>query len=1109
MITLITGDFGSGKTTHLCEAIAADVAACRPACLLVPEQQTVLTEQMMADRLPPSAPLCFEVSNFTRLANTVFRRVGGLSYRYASAAARTLFMWRAMGELMPLLHEKNGEQELGRVRKMTAAMQELSALSLTPGQLDAVSRQLEAGSHLKDKLQDLSLLSTTYHALLHERYSDVADDLDRLATLLEAQDVLGGMHVYVDGFISFTAQEWRVLRAIARHCPLTVTLTLPGGREDATCYVETKDTARRLADMAALAGCPLERIDLGGCRRTASPLLRRVLPALFEEGIEPEKTENTAPVCCEEPDALRIFAVRDAFAEAELVAADIARRVKEEGARYRDFAVIARRAEQYTGILDVCLENADIPCFMSKKTDISTYRAVKLIYTAYAVCTGGWRGRDVISYLKCGMSGIGQTDCDMLELYVTRWRLNGRRFTDDTGWNMNPDGYTDRPSPRAEEILARVEAARRTLVDQLLPLQEGCRKQSVQAHCRVLYEFLVSLRIEEQLAGEAARARAAGRVGEGDELSRLYATILHALDELADILQDVLVSAEQFVDLLRLLLGEVSLSRIPTSLDEVTVGSADLLRLHEPKHIYLIGVNDGVFPAPVDDGSVFSEHERCVLQAHELPVEPDLALRSAREYFCVSRALAAASESVTVLFAEQKLSGERLKPSVAVTRLMAVSGREPITPAEGDRLAHLWRRDAAADYLGLYRGTAEGEALARCLQDDPLYARTVAGLSHPLAEADCHLSEATAASLYAHGLTLTQARIDRYVRCPFSYFCSYVLKLDPAKVIEFSYADVGNLLHAVLEMFFAILSERQLSIAALGEEERRAIVSEVLERYIHRICPAESQRTPRLLHLFANLRRMATLVIDELYEELSQSDFLPRFFELDIGSAEEDAPGAIDYRLPDGRPIRIYGRIDRVDTWQKGNKTYLRVIDYKSGPKDFSLEDVERGLDTQLLVYLFSLWKSQNPAFRRLLCEEGGELMPAGVLYTAACAADKVYDAPPESGEVIENAHRSVKRSGLLLDEEEVLRAMDKTREGRFIPVRFRADGGVHKASERSLASLEKMGELVGRLDRVICRIGSEITGGEASARPLRSDKRKHICEFCDMKAVCRSSSLG
>ena len=183
----------------------------------------------------------------------------------------------------------------------------------------------------------------------------------------------------------------------------------------------------------------------------------------------------------------------------------------------------------------------------------------------------------------------------------------------------------------------------------------------------------------------------------------------------------------------------------------------------------------------------------------------------------------------------------------------------------------------------------------------------------------------------------------------------------------------------------------------------------------------------------------------------------------------------------------------------------MRVIDYKSGPKDFSLEDIERGLDTQLLVYLFSLWKSQNPAFRRLLCEEGGELMPAGVLYTAARAADKVYDAPPERGEVIENAHRSVKRSGLLLDEEEVLRAMDKTREGRFIPVRFRADGGVHKASERSLASLEKMGELLGEMEEAVLGIVSEMRSGRANATPAdKKDAGFTPCEYCAYRVVCR-----
>lgn len=1112
MLTLITGDFGSGKTSALAEQIRADVAAAHPACLLVPEQQTVLSEQAMADLLPPSAPLCFEVSNFSRLANTVFRRVGGLSYRYAGAAARTLLMWRAMGELLPLLHEKGGEQELGRVRKMTAAMQELSALSLSPGQLSSVASRLAPDSRLREKLDDLSLLSTLYHALMHEKYNDIAEDLDRLALLLDAQeDVLSGMHVYVDGFISFTEQEWRVLRGIARHCDLTVALTLPLGRESAFCFAETKSTADRLQRLAKELGIPYTRRDVGPCRRTQQPMLLCALTALFDE-LSAEYAD-APPVSCQEVQQapLRILSARDAFAEAEFVACDIARRVKEEGARYRDFAVVARRAESYQGILDVCFENAHIPFFMSQKTDISSYRAVKLIYTAYAVCTGSWRRRDVISYVKCGMAGLLQEEIDIFETYVTRWQLNGRRFTDEVDWNMNPDGYTSHggEGERHACVLRCVNAVRHRLIEQLSPLEAGCVRQKVADHARVLYAFLSDLGVEGQLADEAAEARRHGRVAEADELSRLFATLVGALDELVDALPDTVVTAEQFVDLLRLLLGEISLSRIPTSMDEVTVGSADTLRLHEPKHIYLLGVNEGEFPAAVNEVSVFSDSDRRTMKELGVSIEPDLLLRSARELFCFSRAFSAASHSVTVLFTEQKLSGERQNPSLAVKRLLTVSGLPVASLDEQNRLDRLWRRDAAADYLGLYHGTPEGAALANCLRTEEAYARTVRGLSMPLSEADCRLTAATAASLYGSGLYLSQSRIDQFSRCPFSYFCRYVLKLDATKVIEFDHAEVGTMLHAILEKFFTAVGERQITVAAMTEEERRALAEEMLEAYVRRICPNERLRTPRLLHLFARLRATVFLVLDELCCELADSEFVPRFFELGLSGGEE-APGSIDYRLPNGMPIRISGFIDRVDTWKKGNKTYIRVIDYKSGSKDFSLDKIERGLDTQLLIYLFSLWKSENPAFRRLLCEEGGEIVPAGVLYTHAGVEDAIYDDPRTAREnAISDAHRSVRRSGLLLDDREVLAAMDKGMQGRYIPVRFRADGEVDKRSEKSLASLEKMGELVEQLDRVIRRIGEEISSGRADAKPIAADSRAHVCQYCDMKAVCRSSSLG
>ena len=1101
MIRLITGDFGSGKTTAVAAAIAADVAAGRRAFLLVPEQQTVSSERDMADMLPPSAPLCFEVTNFSRLANTVFRQVGGLSYRYAGAGTRTLLMWRAMGELLPLLHEKEGEQELGRVRKMTAAMGELSALSLTPAALANAAKKLEDGSRLRGKLEDLSLLSTLYHALLREKYDDAADDLDRLADLLAEKRVLQEAHLYVDGFISFTEQEWRILRAAAAQCDLTVTLTLPKAREEDISFEETRLTAARLQRMAMEGRIPFTREDTGGPRRGTSRL-RAVLPHLFSA----ENAEKVGGVCREgEKNDLRIVSSPDAFYASHFICADISRRVREEGAHYRDFAVIARSADAYAGILDVTLQDADIPCFMAKKTDISAYAAIKLIYTAYAVCTAGWRQNDVLSYLKCGMSGISDEDVDLFEIYVTRWKLNGRRFTDETGWNMNPDGYREKISERGKEIIARVEGVRRRLCEQLEPFAALCVRQSVKEHCRALYGFLTSLGVEEQLAARAEAARVSQNAAEADVLSRLFATLCEALDRLADCLEEIVVSAEQFTDLLRLVLGEVELSRIPTSLDEVTVGSADLIRIKEARHVYLLGVNDGEFPAGVNENGVFSEGDRRVLSSLGLSVEPDLAVRAARELFCFARAFAAAQESVTVLYTDTTLSGSPQQKAAVAERIRALCDAEEIHTADLPRLQFLYSPRAALDYLGLYRGTNEGEALARVLAKDPATAPAVARLDLPLAEADCHLAPETAKALYGERVSLTQSRIDRYVQCPFSYLCNYVLRLDTAPAIDFDYMEVGNLLHAVLERFFARVSEGG-HLSDLTPEEMRETVDEVLNAYLAEICPEGASRTPRLRYLFRTLRRSALLVVGELFEEFSQSDFVPTFFEADLSRKEGDTPRPLSFSLPDGTPVSLYGRVDRVDVYRRAGRAYIRVIDYKSGNKNFSLDDIERGLNMQLLLYLISFWKSDTPAFRRRLTgEENGELLPAGALYTAARPSEKQYASPSEAESAIADAQKSVYRRGILLDDPDVLRAMDKEMAGRYIPVKLNKDGSYSANSVKNLASLEKMGDLVRTIDRVICRIAGEMRGGEVSARPMQSG-RVDACQNCEMKAVCRSA---
>ena len=69
--------------------------------------------------------------------------------------------------------------------------------------------------------------------------------------------------------------------------------------------------------------------------------------------------------------------------------------------------------------------------------------------------------------------------------------------------------------------------------------------------------------------------------------------------------------------------------------------------------------------------------------------------------------------------------------------------------------------------------------------------------------------------------------------------------------------------------------------------------------------------------------------------------------------------------------------VDRVDLCTVNGKTYFRVVDYKTGRKDFDYADILNGEGLQMLIYLFALQKYGKERY-------GRELLPAGVLYVPA-----------------------------------------------------------------------------------------------------------------------------
>src|SRR5699024_8614815 len=121
----------------------------------------------------------------------------------------------------------------------------------------------------------------------------------------------------------------------------------------------------------------------------------------------------------------------------------------------------------------------------------------------------------------------------------------------------------------------------------------------------------------------------------------------------------------------------------------------------------------------------------------------------------------------------------------------------------------------------------------------------------------------------------------------------------------------------------------------------------------------------------------------------------------------------------DGRAVRIVGQIDRVDVMRREGHDYVRVVDYKTGAKTFSLDDVYCGLNTQMLWYLFTLCENRDGRLR--------EPVAAGVLYLAGDPPPAA--AAPRAGVSDAPAYRV---DGLVLDDPVVLRGMDRDATGLF-----------------------------------------------------------------------------
>ena len=1083
MLKLLLGRAGTGKSTAVFRQIAASGES-RRQLLIVPEQASHEVERRLCSEVGNRASLYAEVLSFTRLGSRVLAQAGGLAAPTLDAGGRLLLMYAALKSVSNALTVyAHPSKRPAFLSGLLATLDECKQYCVTPEALAHAGE--ETGGQEGDKLKDLGLIFGAYDVLTARIAADPRDRLTRLAQGLENCNYAEGISVYIDGFTDFTPQQLLVIRQLLLQAKeVTVALTcgqLDREKEEMGIFRPARRTVARLLRLAQDIYVPSEVIYCLGQKGEKEKSLVYLEGNLFSDvpqsWVEPARGVN-------------LFTALTPRSELEWTAAEILRLVREEGLRFREIAVTARGFERYSALADEVFGRYGIPVFLDNMTDILQKPVFAVVTGALDVVAGEYRYEDVFRYLKTGLAGLDLSECDLLENYVLKWDLKGSRWTAKKDWTMHPRGYGFSMTEADQKLLEDINRLRRRVTEPLELLRKN-QDRTGRGQALSLYRYLEEIELPQRLLERAHRLQNRGELKGAEEYGQLWELLCGGLEQCAQLLGETPVELEEFTQLLKLVLSQYEVGAIPVSLDRVNAGEAARLGSRPIRALFFLGADDGAIPQTTPAPGLLTDDDRSLLASFGMELSPQLSDKLDREMTILYEACTRPTQRLTVSWAAHTAQGEEQRPSLLVSRLRMLFPQNQ--PVREQSLQGSFRLSAPGPALEQAGRLPNVRAALLRLPDYALLADRLERCTHMERG---RLSSAGVAVLYGPRVPMSASRMDKYKSCHFSYFMQFGLKAKARKAAGFQAPEYGTFVHFVLEH---ILQDKSWQVQdgqggwSWKQEEVRSRIRAIMDRYIAEELGGLENKTPRFLYLFNRLLQPVTLVVENVLEELSASSFRPIAFELSFGGGKDLPPVELTV---DGITVSLSGFVDRLDGWVHNGRLYLRVMDYKTGRKSFDLTEIWNGLGLQMLLYLFTLEEKGESLY-------GYTVTPAGVLYLPARAAVIQGSRGMDERERKKRMDAELRRHGLVLNDPEVLEAMEHPEAGglRFLPVRVSTRTGA--ITGEALITAERLDRLKKHTQHILQEIGRELATGVIDADPFWRSPEKNACLYCDYAAAC------
>ena len=1085
-LRIIYGKSGSGKSSYIYNEINNKIKENKKEkiYIITPEQFSFTAEKKLMEN--KTSIINAEVITFNRMAYRVMNEVGGVIQNNLTKCGKSMLIYSILQKEKKNLNLLNKSDE-----NIDLAMRTISEFKKNQVSIDELKKETENinDNYLKIKLQDLILIYEKFNNNIENKYIDETDLLTKLSENIEKTNLFKNAEFYIDEFVGYTKQELEIIKKLLNICKnVTITFCIDNlelnSSPDTDIFYPNKITLNKILKLLN-NNEKIETVNLNKIYRFKNEELIYLENYLYNLKIKKYEKEIKN---------INLFLSKNQYAEIEYVAKNIIQLIKNEKYKFNEIGIITKNVNQYASLIKAIFAKYDIPVYIDEKKDLKQNILIRYILSILEIIIKNYSYEAVFNYLKIDFLEIEEDDIFKLEKYCIKYGIKNNKFKKDFIYEIN------------NEKIKYLNELRKKIINPIINLEKKInKKQSIKNIIKEIYLFLINENIENKLKEKINKLNNENKFELAKELKISYEIIINIFDEITNIFSDEEMTLKDFYKIFQIGLKNSSLGKIPSNQDGVTVGDTERSRTHKVKAIFIIGLNDGIFPSVNKDEGFINDTDRSFLKDNGIELAKGTLENLYDDNFNIYKAFTTAEEELFLSYCQSDTDGKSLRPSTLILKIKKIF---PNLKEENDIIENkkylinekeLYEQFISKIFLNydnkkinneiflLYKYFLENEKYKKILKNNLNYIKKL--------KIPEKIKKENIQKLYGNKLKTSVSKLETFKSCPYEYFLQYSLKIKEKEELKIKSLDTGSFMHEVINSFFEEINEKKINIKEIDNEQTEKIINEIIEKKLENNKNYIFTATEKYKLLVERLKRIILKALKYIILGLKSSDFSIIGTEVEFDE-KKGKYKPIKINLENGKTVEIVGKIDRIDIAKDENNKYIRIIDYKSSIKDIDYTNIYAGLQLQLITYLDAMCKIED-------------FIPAGILYFNLLEQMISSEKKMTEEEIEEKIKNNFKMKGLILADVKVAQMQDNnlmpSTSSKIIPA-YMDKTGTLSSKKSSIATKGEFEKLQKYVNNTIKEISEEILKGNIELKPYYKNK-KTPCEYCSYKNICEFNS--